>query len=156
MPGKGFQHTPAESEIRRYSSWGRTRSPKNILSIHRSGINAAGAPKELLNGADAISCITENQRYLHVVVTSATSNSTLKIEGEMYAAARDTDADGKLDTFEAIPLTDTQGTAMNSAGPGHYLIEIGGIDRIKFSPVGAAAEGNKVVFYAACSTFSMS
>lgn len=150
----GFNNTPPASEFRRPTSWGRTRSPKNILSAFRSGINADGDQKVLANGDASVSCITENQRYLHVVVTSA-SNSTLKIEGEMFAAARDTTDDGKLDTFEPIPLKDTQGNPVDGVGLGHYLIEIGGIDRIKFSPVGDAGAGNQVAFYAACSTFSM-
>ena len=144
----GFNNTPPASEYRKYTSWGRTRSPKNILSSHRSGVNADGTPKTLTTAGGAESFITENQRYLHVVVT-AVSGATLKIEGEMYAAA--VFSSGSPSSFSAIPLTDTQGNSMASVGTGHYLIEIGGLDRIKFTSVG----GTSVTFYAACSTFSM-
>ena len=143
----GFNNTPPASEFRRPTSWGRTRSPKNILSPHRSGISATGTAKRLAAAAPE-SFITENQRYLHVVVTGATLG-TLTIEGEMYAAAV-YDADGNPTSFEAIPLKDTSGTPMTGLGAGRYLIEIGGMDRVKFT-----AAGGTVDIYAACSTFSM-
>lgn len=142
----GFNNTPPSSEFRRPTSWGRTRSPKNILSPHRSGIDALGAVKQLAAGTPE-SFITENQRYLHVVVTDAAG--TLTIEGEMYAAAV-YDAGGNPTSFEAIPLKDTSGTPMTGLGEGRYLIEIGGMDRVKFT-----AAADTVDIYAACSTFSM-
>ena len=144
----GYNNEPPASEFRRYTSWGRTRSPKNILSSHRAGTNAVGAAKRL---ADAVpeSFITENQRYLHVVVTAVGAGATLTVEGEMYAAAT-YNAQGNPSAFEAIPLKDTSGTPMTGLGEGRSLIEIGGMDRVKFT-----ADGGTVDIYAACSTFSM-
>ena len=69
MAGKGFNHEPNAGEFRRNTSWGRTRSPKNILSHHRAGINADGDGKVLTFGGASASviCVTENQRFLHVL-----------------------------------------------------------------------------------------
>ena len=149
----GFNNTPPPaSEYRKYSSWGRTRSPKNILSAHRSGIDANGTARTL-GDAEPIVVNTENQRYLHVWVTVAAGANTLKVHGNAFAAASASGGDGVLDTFHDIPLTSTANDDMSTAGQGvgYYLIEIGGIDKIKFTGV----TGN-VSFYAACSTFSMS
>ena len=149
----GFNNKAKASELRRQTSWGRTRSPKNILSAFRAGTTATGTPLTLAHDSDPQSFITENQRYLHVVVT-ANNTTKLKVEGEMYAGAT-YDAEGKPDVFSPITLKDTQGQAVDQLEQGHYLIEIGGIDRIKFSPVGGNAAAHEVSFYAACSTFSM-
>ena len=148
----GFNNEPPASEYRRYSSWGRTRSPKNILSAHRSGIDANGNVKTL-GDTDTITVNTENQRYLHVWVTAAAGGNTLKVHGNAWAAASSSQNDGVLDTFHDIPLTSTTDDDMstNGQGVGYYLIEIGGIDKIKFTGV-----TGDVSFYAACSTFSMS
>ena len=140
----------------RFQSWGRTRSPKNILSSHRSGIDSSGTPKELAAADAPIVVDTENQRYLHVWVTDdgALDAGRLKVHGHAWAASSDGGAgDGVLDTFHDIPLTSTGNVDMSTNGVavGYYLIEIGGIDKIKFD-----AENANVKFYAACSTFSMS
>ena len=147
----GFNNVPPASEFRRPTSWGRTRSPKNILSSHRSGIDANGTPKTLGAGVPIV-VNTENQRYLHVWVTTAAGANKLKVHGNAFAAATASQGDGVLDTFHDIPLTSTAGTDMSTAGQGlgYYLIEIGGIDKIKFTGV-----TGDVSFYAACSTFSM-
>ena len=139
----------------RFQSWGRTRSPKNILSSHRSGVDANGTPKELTAAAAPIVVDTENQRYLHVWVTDDTADNDgrLKVHGHAWAASSASGNDGDLDTFHDIPLTSTAGVDMSTdgQGEGYYLIEIGGIDKIKFD-----ADADTVKFYAACSTFSMS
>jgi len=77
----------------------------------------------------------------------------LKVHGNAWAASSANALDGKLNTFHDIPLTSTASADMstNGQGTGYYLIEIGGIDKIKFT-----ATGGNVTFYAACSTFSMS
>jgi len=137
----------------RFSSWGRTRTPKNILSSHRSGVDANGTAK-VLTTATPITVDTENQRYLHVWVTAVADNANkLKVHGNAWAASSANALDGKLNTFHDIPLTSTASADMstNGQGTGYYLIEIGGIDKIKFT-----ATGGNVTFYAACSTFSMS
>ena len=113
-----------------HQSWGRTRSPKNILSQHRAGIDASGTVKTLNN--TSITCTTENQRFLWVEVTSALVGATIQVIGIMYAGSA---AGTLLQTIDASAV-------------GLHKIEIAGIDRIKFT---GSAHAN--TFFAACSTF---
>ena len=62
MAGKGFSHTPNTGEFKNYTSWGRTRSPKNILSSHRAGTNANGDGLAV-NTDTSDPFTTENQRF---------------------------------------------------------------------------------------------
>tara|TARA_B100001758_G_C18224757_1_gene512144 strand:- start:277 stop:648 length:372 start_codon:yes stop_codon:yes gene_type:complete len=113
-----------------HQSWGRTRSPKNILSQHRAGIDSSGTVKTLNNAS--ITCTTENQRFLWVEVTSAVGGATIQVIGIMYAGS-------------------TAGTLLqtiDTSAVGLHKIEIAGIDRIKFT---GSSHAN--TFFAACSTF---
>lgn len=132
----------------KFSSWGRTRSPKNILSAHRAGTNAAGAALVLTTAGGAQTFTTENQRFLHVVVTEV-DGATLKIEGEMFAACTYSGTPLAPNTFSPIALKDVNGNAMSGVSAGSYLIEIAGVDKIRFTSVA----GTSCTFYAACSTF---
>jgi hypothetical protein len=157
MPGKGFSHTPNAGEFRKYSSWGRTRSPKNILSSHRSGISATGTPLTLEMGVtETDTFTTENQRYLHVVIQSPSEGARLAIVGQMYAAAT-FNAAGNPTGYSDIPLKDTSGASLAAlTGAGYHLVEIGGIDKIKFTLTDSDGGNNaSIQIYAACSTFSM-
>ena len=115
----------------KYSSWGRTRSPKNILSTHRAGVDANGTHKAL-NNATSVVYITENQRFLWVEVTSANNGATIQVIGIMHAGSS---AGTLLQTIDA-------------SAKGFHKIEIAGIDKIKF--IGSQHANT---FYAACSTF---
>ena len=149
----------ANADYVRFQSWGRTRSPKNILSKHRSGVDGSGTALTL-ESADPgpgdgtpQSFDTENQRYLHVlIIDDDNGDCTLKVEGEMYAAATYT-AVGQVNTFQPVPLKTTANTPTTALAAGHHLIEIAGIDRVRFT---ASGEAKSIQFYAACSTFSMS
>ena len=113
-----------------HQSWGRTRSPKNILSQHRAGIDSSGTVKTLNNAS--ITCTTENQRFLWVEVTSALVGATIQVIGIMYAGS-------------------TAGTLLqtiDTSAVGLHKIEIAGIDRIMFT---GSSHAN--TFFAACSTF---
>ena len=132
----------------KHTSWGRTRSPKNILSTHRAGTTAAGAPLVLTTAGSAQTFTTENQRFLHLVIT-AVDGATLKVEGEMFAATTYSGTPLAPDTFSPIALKDVNGNAVASIGAGSYLIEIAGVDKIRFTSLG----GTSCTFYAACSTF---
>lgn len=126
----GFNNTPPASEFHSHRTWGRTRSPKNILSKHRAGTDAAGTPKTL-NSA-SITCTTENQRFLWVEVTSAVAASTIQVIGIMHAGS----------TTGALLQT------IDSSAAGLHKIEIAGIDKIKFT-----GSNHANTFFAACSTF---
>ena len=126
----GFNNTPPASEFHKHQSWGRTRSPKNILSSHRAGTDGDGTVKTLNNAS--VTCITENQRFLWVEVTSAHVGATIQVIGLMHAGS-------------------TAGTLLQSidaSAVGLHKIEIAGIDKIKFT---GSSHAN--TFFAACSTF---
>jgi hypothetical protein len=135
-----------------YSSWGRTRSPKNILSPFRAGISALGAPKVITHGGLSADCVTENQRFLHITVDSNTSAGELTIFG-LYNAAATYNADGSVNTFREFAITkDIHGAAftLNVQGAS-VIVPIAGADQIRFKVTSGAED--TVSFYAACSTF---
>ena len=117
-----------------YSSWGRTRSPKNILSSHRAGIDANGATHAGINAAAFSSvCTTENQRYLHITHEAADAG-TLEVWGYMHASGQW----GKI------------GASVTTAGSLiHTVVEIAGVDQIKIKAVTTAL----TKLWLACSTF---
>ena len=127
-----------------HRSWGRTRSPKNILSTHRAGIDASGTGQTLTVGGTAtVTCITENQRFLHVVCSATTGGSppTLTVTGLMYAAGS---------TSMALRTVHNQACTLDAAGE-TLIIDISGIDRVVFTATGDNAD--TITFFAACSTF---
>ena len=147
----GFNNTPPASEFRTPTSWGRTRSPKNILSQHRAGISALGAPKQIANN-EAEDYETQNQRFLHIVVDSVASDGVLTVFGLSYAAAT-FNANGTVNTFREFQITkDINGDTFNlNAAGASAIIPIAGIDQIRFKVTSGADD--TVDFYAACSTF---
>ena len=144
----GFDNTPPASEFHTHRSWGRTRSPKNILSIHRAGTDASGTGKTLAVGATAtVTCITENQRFLHVVCTGRSDGSdgvgdtVLTVTGLMYAAGNST---------MALKTVHNQACTLDAAGEA-LIIDISGIDRVVFTATGSDA--HDITFFAGASTF---
>jgi len=113
--------------VHKHTSWGRTRSPKNILSSFRAGTNAGGDALTL-NGTSG-AYVTENQRYLIVQIT--TFATSFKVQGFMHASG----------TFSDLK----SGPTINAAGI--WIVDISGIDQVKF------VTGDSNVFFAACSTF---
>jgi hypothetical protein len=122
----GFNNTPPASEFHRHSSWGRTRSPKNILSKSRAGINADG-DHLAVNGTSS-DYITENQRFL--IVQIKVWDTSFKVQGYMHASGE---------------WADISGATASAAGI--HKFEIAGIDKVRFVTGGATQ------LFAACSTF---
>ena len=122
----GFNNTPPASEFHRHSSWGRTRSPKNILSKSRAGINAAG--DHLAVDGTSSDYITENQRFL--IVQIKVWSTSFKVQGYMHASGE---------------WADISGATASAAGI--HKFEIAGIDKVRFVTTGACQ------IFAACSTF---
>ena len=110
------------------TSWGRTRSPKNILSGHRKGTNAAGDGLDV-NSATSAAFTTENQRYLIVQLT--VYNTSFTVQGYMHAS-------GAWADIKASPTIN---------GVGIWTVEISGIDQVRF------VTGGNTTLFAACSTF---
>ncbi len=147
----GFNNTPSASEFHKHSSWGRTRSPKNILSQHRAGTNAAGAalavptddPTAVTDGY-----ATENQRFLHVNVLETTTTDTADFSIWVYSHACPrwyklyvNDGSGGLQ-----PATEQ----IAAGGKGHFIFEISGIDRVYIEESAGSGALNA---FLACSTF---
>ena len=111
----------------KHTSWGRTRSPKNILSNFRAGTDDSGT---VLTVATATSdaYTTENQRYL--IIHLKTYNTSFQVEGYMHASGE---------------WADLKGSTINAVGI--WIVEIGGIDKVRFTT------GGSCTLFAACSTF---
>ena len=157
----GFNKQFPTSADRKYTSWGRTRQPKNIagpngteipavLIATLTGITAAGEqPTQGYN--------TENQRFLHLLVEDSNGGDN---DGEAVTAY------GYCHAFlRWFPLVATIGgtgaASATAAGVGttpalhlassrtYRLYDIAGIDRVAF----VATAPDDVNVFAACSTF---
>lgn len=133
MTGKGFNNTPNAGEYRRYSSWGRTRSPKNIISDASRKGDASGNGVTVIAGEESAGYITQNQRYLHITHTAAAAGGTIQVWGRMKAS----NVWAKIGS--AITTSDT---AI------HSIVETQGVDEVKVS-----AAVKNVTLFLACSTF---
>jgi hypothetical protein len=135
------------------TSWGRTRRPKHLdenvppsiqAQTHVTAVAGSSLSASLVGtNAGENGYVTENQRYLHVLVKTGNSKS-VAIWGFNYAFG------------EWAPLYITLGSGVNTAaiatvpssGEGHYIFEIAGVDRVAF--VSSDSPGT---VRAACSTF---
>ena len=150
--------------MRNHTSWGRTRSPKNLAGSPGTAVLVAANTNNMLGSASGykeFGYSTENQRYLHVLVTDANSSDSLTVTvyGYCHAFERwfeipETEAGGEgqntANAAASITVGDSN-TAESSQTPAHReyrVYEILGIDRVAF--VGTEADVN---VYAACSTF---
>ena len=141
------------SDFHTYSSWGRTRRPKNVTgrSSTSEAATLAVAPAGDAAADIASSFTTENQRFLHLLLdtTTSTNNKTITVYGFSYAMAR------------WAPLTDTRGNAVSISAndtSAYQIFEIHGVDRVCFlagggeaGDAGQLADGD--FFFAATSTF---
>jgi len=117
-----------------HQSWGRTRSPKNILSIHRAGITAAGATHaNITDGNFSSECTTENQRFLHIT-HEAGGAGTLEVWGYMHASGQWGQIGADITTANSLI---------------HTVVEIAGVDKIKIK----ANTQTISKLWLACSTF---
>jgi len=117
-----------------HQSWGRTRSPKNILSIHRAGITAAGATHaNITDGNFSSECTTENQRFLHIT-HEAGGPGTLEVWGYMHASGQWGQIGADITTANSLI---------------HTVVEIAGVDKIKIK----ANTQTISKLWLACSTF---
>lgn len=132
------------NSFHRFSSWGRTRCPKNIIdsdhqtpvSVVLTGAEDAEDPPNLLVQQSA-AFITENQRFLHVQAVSD-SNCTLQVQVYMHAS-------GQWANLDAATLNVTSANT-------HKVFEIFGVDQVRFVITNLAAAAECTIF-PACSTF---
>ena len=148
-----------------YNSWGRTRSPKNITGEVGRAVTVL-ANTDTLKGTDAstVGHLTENQRFLHLLVeeTNAGSNTNadaVSVFGYCHAFQRwfelaeshytavDNDAPDAL-SIDPPNSSTTPATHVPSSRE-YRLYEIVGTDRVAF----VASNSSRINVFAACSTF---
>ena len=145
-----------------YNSWGRTRSPKSLTGEQGTAVTLSVAGDLLGITATTAGYLTENQRYLHVLLEDANTSGSptaVKVYGYCHAFQRwfhlDTGfepngGDSAVGQATIDAATDTGGLPADSTPEEreYRTYEILGIDRVAF--VGSTAN---VDCYAACSTF---
>ena len=153
-----------------YNSWGRTRSPKNLAGANGTAITLEANTNNMLGSASGYKTVgyaTENQRFLHVLVTDANGSGTpgaITIFGYCHAFERWFEISGAQELSDHVGGDSTNdapapssiqagnsGNADTAQTPGnreYRVYRIAGIDRVAF--VGDDDESN---VYAACSTF---
>ncbi len=141
--------------IYRATSWGRTRRPKQMVEDVPASRQTAVAVTAVTSGnlSDTLAgtnagengYITENQRFLHVLVGGGNSK-VVEIYGYNYAFAqwsvlmiKETHDAG----YEAM-----KATTGGSGGVKQYTFDIAGVDRVAF-----VTTSTPTVVRAACSTF---
>jgi len=120
-----------------YSSWGRTRGPKNLISSDHTTpasvilTGTAGAPD-----LESAGYITENQRFLHISHIRS-SACTIQIQAYMHASGQWADIGAAITSNDART---------------HNIVEIFGVDKVRFIIKGLANAATCTIF-PACSTF---
>ena len=130
----------------KYASWGRTRSPKGVITGQRtSPVNILAhdtSPSGITLTDGTAGYVTENQRYLFVTVDPAAAGAPNRdIEVWVYLHAT-----GVWSFFQMI---DCSGITQNTT----YKIEIDGADRVAFVRDADVWGNAPDAVYAACSTF---
>tara|TARA_Y100000310_G_scaffold42470_1_gene39772 strand:+ start:298 stop:780 length:483 start_codon:yes stop_codon:yes gene_type:complete len=154
------------------TSWGRTRSPKNLAGS-QGGTVTLVAETALVDGTAALNAnigyFTENQRYLHVMAqdknTTDVAPQAVKVYGYCHAFLRwfplspgpTTAGTPAGAAASSVPAPTDEGVADGNdaflpSGRIYRVYEIAGLDKVAF--VGATTEaGTQTTVFAACSTF---
>ena len=128
--------------VHKYTSWGRTRRPKNVAGEGVEAVSSTSDPSTATDGYK-----TENQRYLHLILKESQNTSrTITVFGYFYGAGiwaelSTIDTDG---TPQAINIT-AQNTTV------HRVYELLGVDRVYFKASGTLDADDAL--YALTSTF---
>ena len=147
----------------KHNSWGRTRSPKNIAGDPGTAVTLESDTTNLKSGATGYKLTgykTENQRFLHVLVTDANDDApaAVTVFGYCHAFQRWFELPQSFDpvganagpTAASITVADSgrAATAQEPSDTEYRVYEIAGIDRVAF-----VGNDDDVDVYAACSTF---
>lgn len=146
------------------NSWGRTRGPKNLAGPNGTAVSVYANTNDLVGiTASTVGYLTENQRYLHVLVEDATTSddpAAVTIFGYCHAFQRwfeipESEAGGEgQNTANAAASIDIGNIARTPANQvpsdrEYRRYEISGIDRVAF----VNGTPTQVNVFAACSTF---
>tara|TARA_R110001592_G_C12643437_1_gene700474 strand:+ start:29 stop:499 length:471 start_codon:yes stop_codon:yes gene_type:complete len=152
----------------KHTSWGRTRSPKNLTGTQGGEVTAETATSALAGiTASTKGYATENQRYLHVLIEETATGGNedadaIAIYGYCHAFQRwfelpESEAGGlgqnTANDLASIDPPNSSSTPANHvpAARAYRVYEIHGIDRVAF--VGSAQSAVEVNIFAAASTF---
>jgi hypothetical protein len=151
--------------VHEYTSWGRTRSPKNLAGTQGGEVTPVESLNTLRGVTSAIGTQgypTENQRYLHVLVEDSNEddNETVTVYGYCHAFLRwfplmttigGTTAAQSGTQEISLAGEDADLTPANQTPDlrTYRVYEIAGVDRVAFY----AADASEVNIFAACSTF---
>ena len=139
-----------------YTSWGRTRRPKNIAGVDGTAVTVITS----VPTTDAsVGNRTENQRFLHIWIDSTGSTDSIILYVFNYAVGKwaalkaplgdpaSSSGDKNARTFDSayVPV-EIQGSTTEQ----HFIVEIAGIDRVAFYQDGST---DTFTIHAACSTF---
>ena len=121
----------------KYSSWGRTRQPKNIInSDHTTPVSVTLTGTNLAPDKTSAEYVTENQRFLHLQ-HSRDGACTIQVQAYLYASGQ------WADFGSAITV---------NAARTHTVLEVFGVDKVKFIVKGLA-DTKICTIFAACSSF---
>ena len=155
-----------------HSSWGRTRSPKNLAGANGTAITAEANTNNLLGITATPSTVgyaTEAQRYLHVLIeetndgsdTNATATTIFgycnafqrwfEIEASTMGQPVSEDSANTAPTAASIdpPNSSTAPASHVPSAREYRVYHIVGVDRVAF----VNANAGRVNIFAACSTF---
>tara|TARA_R100001079_G_C4397004_1_gene129757 strand:+ start:283 stop:738 length:456 start_codon:yes stop_codon:yes gene_type:complete len=145
------------------NSWGRTRSPKNLAGPPGTAVVLESTGSNLKSdqtGYKTKGYATENQRFLHVLVTDANdgSNLTLNVMGYCHAFERwfelneSFDPRGANSAPQSVAITvgnSSRNDNVQLPSDREYRVyHIVGIDRVAF-----IGDDDDLNVFAACSTF---
>ena len=146
--------------VHKYNSWGRTRSPKNLVGEQGGEVELVESLSALAGNtagtAGTKGYATENQRFLHVLVEDSGEDDgeTVTVFGYCHAFLRwfplSTTIGGGTEV--SIAGEDASNVVPASQTPDkrqYRCYEIAGIDRVAF----LADDASEVNVFAACSTF---
>ena len=154
------------SNFHTYSSWGRTRQPKNIAGANGTKVTLLANTNDLrLSNADykTVGYATESQRYLHLLLEDATTSDdpdTVTVFGYIHAFERwfeipasfEPQAGNSGPTAASLDLGNQGSRDEDAKVPSdreYRTYQILGIDRLAF----VCSTTDQVNVWAACSTF---
>jgi len=148
----------------KWNSWGRTRGPKNLGGANGMPVNVLESTTPLKGiTATTEGYDTENQRYLHVLVTDTDTDApaATNVYGYCHAfqrwfaipqSAANGAAPNAVNTASTIAAPNDSGDAPADQVPTdrqYRRYDIAGIDKVAF----VNEDASEVAVFAACSTF---
>lgn len=152
-----------DNSVYRGSSWGRTRGPKNLAGSNGTAVTPLADTTNLLGiTASTEGYLTENQRYLHVLIEDKndTPPAATRLFGYCHAFLRwfeipqsQSALGGANTALTAVSISiadSTRAPAAQVPSDREYRVyDIAGIDRVAF----VHTDTTEVSIFAACSTF---